>query len=287
MTIKTDSLNSLNTQLTKGSLNDFLTVIENDIKSNPAEVTHRWLLFTLLCIFGDWVRAKKTLTLCVNLDKNYSQAGKLYTRLIDSEISRENAFNVGNYIGFTEHLPPWGLRLAEALQHEIRGEKVSADKVRLLALEQMNSEIANNPISSALGSCKWMVDSDTRLSGVCEMIGASGYKWLPFSRINRIDLAHPNKLLDLIWLPAKLSVKDANQTITKDLGNDQEFVYLQTRYPFMKNDKQSDSLLLARETHWLENGTTSVRGKGQKTYMTDIGDWSILELEFLENLNKI
>lgn len=91
------------------------------------------------------------------------------------------------------------------------------------------------------------------------------------SRLARRVVGHlrkdaPTKLLDLVWSPVSLEVRDG----THLRG------FMPVRYPVREGER--DTVLLARETAWIEFGETGVAGRGQKMWSTDQGDISLLDL---------
>lgn len=163
-------------------------------------------------------------------------------------------------------LTAWMTDLAEAIQLNAQGDHAQADVVRSRAL--------NNAWNVAgrgnLGDFTWITDSDTRLGPVCEVVTHGCYRWLGFHELRSIQIAPPQRLLDLVWANAQLVLHDGTQLLAM----------LPVRYPLLPTDAPAatDAQLLGRETRWTDVGETGVFGSGQKIWVADQADWPLLDI---------
>lgn len=129
----------------------------------------------------------------------------------------------------------------------------------------------------------WMGDSDTRLGPLCEVVVSGAYRWLPFSDIASMSFSAPQRRLDLIWRPVKLTLR--NGQATADASPQMMHVFIPARSCWQQApihpDTQQLALLQARLTVWEEYGRTGVFCLGQKIWMSDGIDWPVLDLREL------
>ncbi|WP_249744951.1 type VI secretion system accessory protein TagJ [Burkholderia pyrrocinia] len=243
------------------TLAEALSRVEADIKRAPRTPTHRWLLFELLCVLGDWPRALKQLQVCATLDDSMVPTAHVYRDLIRAECFRADVFAGKRRPGFIVEPPLWTAGLVAALALEQDGKPTEADAAREASLNDAPLSAGTNDRASF----QWISDSDTRLGPVCEMVAAGHYRWLPFCQIASLDISGPERLVDLVWCPAHMTLCDGTELRA----------YLMARYPGAEHG--SDAERLARTTRWTEAGRTGVIGHGQKTWGTDQCDIGLLD----------
>lgn len=264
-------------------LQEVVSRVEGQIRMAPMEVVHRWTSVELLCLMGDWERAMRQLQTVAQMDTQSSARAHLVRGLIRGESQRTQIF-VGN-LKPTPVIdsPQWMVDLSDAIALNASGQHDAADALRQAALAQA---------SVAHGSClvsglnqetcshtfKWLADSDSRLGPICEVMLAGGYRWLPFADIETLKIHAPKQLLDLLWSPVTLTLR-GTQAGGKLLHGFLPVRYCgtETKVPGM-HDAQRDALLLSRMTRWRDVGETGVFASGQKTLMSDCGDFGILDV---------
>jgi type VI secretion system protein ImpE len=114
-------------------------------------------------------------------------------------------------------------------------------------------------------------DSDDRLGPVLEVFLRENYVWLPCEQIKKITIPKPKQLRDLLWTPA---------TIESGGGPSGE-VYLPVLY-VGSHGADNDQLRLGRITDWRGLGDGLAAGVGQKTFLVDDSELSILEIREIE-----
>jgi type VI secretion system protein ImpE len=254
---------TLNAWLQDKSLHEIIESIKEKIRSRPRDIHERWLLFQFACLMGDWERALKQLQICVENNPEREQTAQVIRGLIRSETLRADVLTGKNTPGYIIDQPPqWLTLLLDALYAFSRGDVDLADVTRERAL----SEVPDSPGEIDGKPFAWVSDTDTRLGPVCELVVAGRYRWCPFSELSSLRLYAPQGLLDLLWIRADCTLRDG--TALK--------AYIPTRYPGSENG--TDTVRLARETTWQEQGKTGVIGLGQKTLVTDSGDHGLLDI---------
>jgi type VI secretion system protein ImpE len=243
-----------------------LSDTEARVRAYPAQVKHRWELFQLLCILGQWERAIQQLQVCAKQQPDQIATAHACRDLIRAERLRSKVFAGEQTPGFLFEPLPWMKGLVEALRLSGHGDLESADRVREAALDEAPAIRARFP----QGEAAWIGDSDSRLGPVCEVITAREYRWPPLAAIVKWHVERPATLLELIWAPCTLTLFDGS-TVRG---------FLPARYPVSPDD--DDALRLGRRTAWREVGRTALIGMGQKTWATRAGDFSVFELASCE-----
>lgn len=245
------------------SLAEVIKETEQNIKNAPGDPSQRWLLFQLLCIQGDWLRGLKQLQLYAQLQVNFEQQAQVYRGLIGCELFRIECF-AGKRKPFSilTH-PAWVAQMLDAIALNQQGEEASADSLREASLNAAGESAGMNAPGTAF---TWISDSDSWLGPVIELVVGGMYAWVPFSQIKHISSESPKNVLDLLWKPARLQMTDDSE----------HRVFLMARY--CGSESGEDVLKLCQKTLWDEQGRTSVRARGQKTWQTDRGDIGLLDI---------
>jgi type VI secretion system protein ImpE len=119
----------------------------------------------------------------------------------------------------------------------------------------------------------WLADADTRLGPVLEAMVNGRYYWIPIHRIQRIALAEPSDLRDLVWQPAQFTWANGGQAVGM----------IPVRYPGSETSADS-AVQLARRTEWneIEAGHGHALGLGQRLLATDADDYPLLDTRLIE-----
>ncbi|AIO68576.1 type VI secretion system accessory protein TagJ [Burkholderia oklahomensis] len=254
-----------------------LASMETTVRAQPAVAEHRWSLFQLLCVTGQWARAVQQLQVHAQLAPQQAQAAQAYRDLVRAERWRARVAAGQARPGFVFEAPQWIDDLLEALRVASIGRHDEADRVRERALDQ--APLVAGRMPPALFD--WIADSDSRFGPVCEIVTAGHYRWLPFSEISAWHVARPAKLLDLVWAPCALKLVDGSLVRG----------FMPARYPGSEAGQAGvepcapqavDALRLGRRTVWREVGRTGVIALGRKTWSTSAGDFGLFELEACE-----
>lgn len=244
------------------SLDEAISQAVINVKSQPANSDLRMQLFNLYCLQADWNRALRQLDIVLKTGNDMQRQCELYKNLIFSERLREmvmigerKAGNLG------EELPQWCtlLNQANALYHT--GDFAEGEHLRCKALDAASALTGK---CEGLGEFDWLADGDDRLGPVCEFIYAGGYRWIPFSDIEVLNVEKPCHLTDLIWAPASLNVRGQ---IHKG--------YLPARYPLKQTSEIN--LQTGTLTEWQENEGGRYTGHGRKMWISSNGECSLFD----------
>ncbi|RQN39303.1 type VI secretion system accessory protein TagJ [Paraburkholderia tropica] len=241
--------------------------VEVLIRKSPTNADLRWALFQWLCIVQSWGRAVQQLQIYAQLKGTDPPMVHVYRDLVRAERHRSSVLAGTTLPAFVfDDVEPWMRSLLDALALGARQEWSASDDARGKAIAAA-PHIAGHSREHAF---EWIADSDSRLGPVCEIITAGRYRWISMADISAWDVMPPVSLLDLIWAPCVVTLKDG----TPMHG------FMPARYPDSGRsaDPGTFGLLLGRSTRWEESGRTMVRASGRKTWVTSAGDASVFEL---------
>lgn len=217
-----------------------------DVKANPADHGKRLFLFELCAFAGDWDRARRQID-AINLsDPELQLAQATYRKLIDAEEARAKVFRDGVMPQFLGPVPEWVYPRLEAVTAFKVGD--SSKAAECIAASDVASTSVNATINGQ--SHEGLRDCDDLFGPILEVLAHGDYYWLPMCNIESLAANPPRFPRDLVWFPAKLSVKDGP---TGD-------IFIPTCYPGTTKS-ENDKLRLARETDWQGDGGP-VRGLG-------------------------
>jgi type VI secretion system protein ImpE len=254
--------------LEAGKLDDAIQAVTQDVKARPSESGLRVFLFELLCLKGDLDRASKQLDVLAaqgsGLDSDL--AIQIYRDLITAERARRAVFHDGGLPKFFLPPPP---HLDHYVMLVTRLTEAPAEAVALLAAAEeqcpaVGGNIGGRPFSA-------FRDADDRVAPVLEVFHNGSYLWLPFDQIRRIEVSEPRTLRDTVWAHAKV------ETYESSVGD----VFVPTCY-VDTHLHANDHVRLGRLTEWQAVDDQLVYGAGQRVFLVDDEDVSILDLRNVE-----
>jgi type VI secretion system protein ImpE len=253
---------SLSQMLKTASLDDIFEQVQEQVKAHPQSLQAREVLFKLYCVEGLWDKALLQLQTLAMLDDALKKRTELYKNLVFSEMQRGQVLAGERQAATLEGArPQWMEALHQANALHYQGETERAEKARLKAFDLAQGSPGR---SDTLGEFSWIADSDSRLGPVCEFICAGGYRWLPFSTLQQLNVSRPEDLLDLLWIPA-----------TAKAGDEIYHGYIPARYPVSEVDDRDSKLGL--KTQWASSSDTFSPASGRKVLITDRSEHSIME----------
>ena len=254
------------------SLTEALKIQEDRIRRQARDTDLRLMHLDLLCLLGQWERALTQLDVLIRLDQSQEAEATVYRLLIRAELDRRRLF------ARPEHPPlavapssPWFADLWAAFQAQAAGLTDEADEARHRALALISAR-PGRALLKAEGAgvdFDWIIDSDSRLGPLTELIIDGQYAWLPFDEIDKIGfrpIRHPR---DLIWPQVDLD-RPAGPLHT----------FLLARYP--GSEELEDVLRLGRETRWRDEGQTATIGFGQRVWASSGRDLAVYDLAGLD-----
>lgn len=254
---------SLTEIIKSSSLGDVLADILAQVKSRPEDIQIRKTLFKLYCIEGLWEKALMQLQTIELMDDHAEKEVELYKNLVFSELVRESVLAGARTAATLEDLPPeWMTLLQQANKAYTEKDDRQSEALRIRAFEQAPETAGGGEMTDAFS---WIADSDGRIGPACEFVSAGGYRQVPFSVIQRMSVPQPTRLLDLVWAPAQ--IRSNNQTY---------YGYFPARYPVSPEADQQVKLGLI--TEWSQQSDIFSIGTGRKMFITDRGEFSLLEM---------
>jgi type VI secretion system protein ImpE len=237
------------------------------VRGEPANPKLRVFLFQLLCILGDWERARAQLQALAELDAGSLALVHLYGPAINCELLRKEVFAGARTPLVMGEPLPWVALLLQALATDAQGRSGEAKAIRTEALEQaqaVSGTVDGEPF-------EWIADADSRLGPICEAVIEGRYYWVPFERIRSLRLDAPEDLRDAVWIPAHLGLSNGGEASA----------LLPARYPGSESDP--DGLIrLGRKTEWAEVAPETFHGRGQRMLTTDSHEHALLSIRLVE-----
>lgn len=238
-----------------------LKLLQDLIRSAPADAKLRVFLFQLLCVLGQWDRALNQLTVAGELDASTLAMVQTYREAIQCERVRQQVF-----LGKTAPLlfgepEAWVALLIEAMLREGQGDMASATLLRSQAFAQAPAgagEMDGKPFA-------WLADADMRLGPVLEAVVNGRYYWIPMTRLAMVEIDPPVDLRDTVWMAAHLQFSHGGEAVA----------LIPTRYA--GTDLGRPELALARQTEWCEEQPGVFTGRGQRVLATDGGDCALMD----------
>jgi type VI secretion system protein ImpE len=249
--------------LRDGNLDQALTELKEQIRKDASNPKHRVFLFQLLAVQGDWTRALTQLNTLAELDPQSLAMVQMYRTALDCEVLRSQVFGGARTPLIFGDPETWIAQLVQALGSVARGDILHAKDLQSKAFEQAptcSGTINGQPF-------EWISDSDSRIGPVVEAFINGGYYWVPFHRIQRIDIEPPADLRDVVWMPAHFVWANGGELVG----------VIPTRYAGSERNSDS-SIRLSRKTDWQDLGDEYYLGVGQRMFATDEGDYALMDV---------
>lgn len=251
--------------LAAGRLTDAIQAMNEEVKRNPTDLQRRGFLAELLCASGRLERADAQLEVILQQDPKAAVTIALLRQLIRADTARRDFYNAGRVPEFLDQPPPYLQTYVEATIHA--RENRPAEAMRLI-------EQAEEQRPRVKGICNGKPFDDLRnlddlTAGVFEVLTSTGkFYWIPVERVQSIEFRKPERLRDLIWRRAAMSVAG---------GPDGEVFLPATYCPGAA--EVSEAALLGRITEWQGGEGAPIRGVGQVCFLVGDEDISILDLD--------
>lgn len=157
----------------QGQLRAAIAELGEQLRREPGSSQKRTFLFELLCFAGEFDRAAKQLDVLAAGNENASTGATLLRDLLAMHRERE--------------------RLLE--------DSADNNKTELRAFAMKINGVSYS-------SC---ADAEQQVEGGLEIFGTSGYELIWWGSISRLETSPPKRLRDLLWLPASLFLKGAEE----------------------------------------------------------------------------
>lgn len=253
--------------LKAGQLDEALGLLQQQVRSRPADARLRVFLFQLLCVRGEWNRALTQLNVAGELDAGALLMVQTYREALQCEVFRAEVF-AGSRTPMAFGEPDqWFALLLQSLSLDFSGHADQAAQLRQQALEAAPAApgtLNGQPFD-------WIADGDTRLGPCLELILSGRYYWVPFHRIRTLRLDPPADLRDFVWAPVQLVWANGGQAVG----------LVPARYAGTESEADS-ALKLCRRTEWREPSRGTYIGIGQRVLVTEAAETALLDVRELE-----
>jgi type VI secretion system protein ImpE len=247
-----------------GNLAKAKELLQGKIRAAASDSKLRLSLLQLLCLMGEWERARVQLEVVESLgDENRSWLNLLGPAMM-GETLRRDVFQGKTTPLVLGEPSEWIAKLIQALKP---GDAQAQADLRAAAFDAA-PEIAAKVNGEEV---PWLADADSRLGPVCEAIMEGKYYWIPFDRIKRVSLEPPTDTRHLVWLPAQATWSTGGESA----------IMIPTRYVHSEA-ASDDSLRLARRTTWDELAPGQYAGLGQRMLTSGERDFPILDVRTIE-----
>ncbi len=258
--------------LSQGKLEDTLLQLQATVRSDPSNVKHRVFLFQLLAVMGQWDRALTQLNVAGELDASTLAMVQTYREALLCEGLRADVF-AGKRSPVVFGKPEqWIALLLESLRLMADGHYAKSQDIRDQAFELAPATSGNigDPAGQDSEKFEWIADADTRMGPVLEAIINGRYYWVPFHRIQSINIEVPEDVRDMVWMPAYFTWANGGETVG----------LIPTRYPGSEAS-EDNQIRLAQKTIWQELDNGVYQGMGQRMFTTDAGEYPLMDLRLI------
>jgi type VI secretion system protein ImpE len=253
--------------LREGRIEEALAELQSHVRKAPDNADYRVFLFQLLCVLGDWDRARAQLKVLGELNPGSLPLVHVYGTAITCELLRGEVFAGAKTPLILGEPLPWVALLLQGLSEAAQGRGAAAAALRAEALEK--AQAVTGTIDGE--TFDWIADADSRLGPVCEAVIDGRYYWVPFERLRSIAFEAPSDLRDVVWMPAQLGLTNGGETAA----------LIPARYPGSEAD--GDSLVrLGRKTEWDEVTPDTFHGRGQRMFATPGAEYALLSVRRIE-----
>ena len=250
-----------------GQVSDALKALESEVRKDPSASKHRVFLFQLLSVLGAWDRAATQLGVAGDLDAKALPMVQTYRTALNCEALRASVF-AGERSPLVFGDPEeWIARLLEALRLTATGRHAEAERMRESGLGAAPA----TPGQIDGQAFEWIADADSRIGPVCEAIVNGKYYWIPFQRLQAIEIEPPADLRDCVWMPVRLTFASGGESVA----------LISTRYPGSETHAD-DMIRTARKTEWSQVSGATYLGLGQRMYATDAGEYALMDVRRIE-----
>lgn len=257
--------------LAEGNLEEALLQLQEDVRKDPSNAKHRVFLFQLLAVMGQWDRALNQLNVVGELDDTALAMVQMYREALLCEGLRGEVFKGKRTPVIFGQPEQWMALLFEALRLTADGQYAKSQDVRdqafVLAPTTSGSIAAGASEDTQQETFNWIADADSRMGPMLEAIINGRYYWVPFHRIQTLNIEEPQDMRDQVWMPAYFTLANGGETVG----------LIPTRYPGSENS-EDNQVRSAYKTIWQELGADIYQGLGQRMLATDVGEYSIMDL---------
>lgn len=250
-----------------GKLQSALDAQLQEVKAHPADPSRRLFLFELAAFTGDLERARRQIDAVQYGEPERDAAVASYRKLIDAEEKRRRLLRDRLAPRFLLDPPDHARQRLDAVLR--LGEGRPAEAAALLQEANRHTERLEGTLNGK--PFEGFRDADDLFAGVLEVLARGEYFWVPFEQIDSVACNAPRFPRDLLWLPARLTLKE---------GESGE-VFLPVLY-HQTHEHPDEQVRLGRSTDWKQAEGGPVLGVGARTFLA--GEDGIAVTEWRELL---
>jgi type VI secretion system protein ImpE len=247
--------------LAAGDTAEARRLLAETVRSRPGDQRARMFLFQLLCVEGEWDKARAQLRALAELSPEAQMLAAAYGQAIEGEQARTRVFAGEEAASLLIDAPAWAQALVSGMATG------PLDTAALDGCPDTPGEVDGRPFD-------FLFDGDDRFGPMFEAIVAGRWGLVPFAMVEEISTEGPVDLRDLVWLPAEIRFRHGPALAAM----------LPVRYPSTDREPEG-ALRLARMTEWRETGGL-IRGVGQRVWTTsagqDVGILSFRHIRFAD-----
>jgi type VI secretion system protein ImpE len=238
------------------------------VRARPGDDRVRMFLFQLLCVTGEWDKARKQLDTLVQVAADAQMLGVTYNQVLEAERLRADVFAGKAQMPVLVGMDGWIEGIADAITLVAHGDIPAAE----LARDDAFGSAPDTPGTIDGVRFDWIADADMRFGPAFEAIVAGRYGIVPFDAVKSITTDGPRDLRDLLWLPVQIELRSGQSVAA----------FLPARYP--GSEAASDGpIQLGKQTDWVERPWGQA-GLGQRLWTlsdeSDVGMLGFRELAF-------
>ncbi|MFP4207283.1 MAG: type VI secretion system accessory protein TagJ [Wenzhouxiangella sp.] len=260
-------MNHVHELLQSGDLAASLKEAMQAVRQDAGNAKHRIALFQLMCLTGDWEKARRQLYVLKDMSAETIPMFETYDPVIQCEMFRGAVFRGLKSPLFFGEPRDWLATLSSALPKFAAGQTEEGLDLQGRAFEQ-----APESAGSVDGRpFEWIADADSRLGPVLEVFLRGRYYWVAIEHVSFIRFDEPEDLRDLVWTPAQFQWKNGGEAVG----------FIPTRYPGTEL-ADDDRLKLSRMTAWAGDEDGLQTGLGQRLLATDEAEYPLLGIRELQ-----
>lgn len=249
--------------LRSGDVDGARAALVEIVRSRPGDDKARMFLFQLLCVTGEWAKARKQLEALVQVAENAQMLGVSYNQALDAELVRAAVFRGDAEMPVLVGMGGWVDGVARSITLLAQGDVAGADAARQQAFDlapDTPGRFGDHPFD-------WIGDADMRFGPCFETVVAGRYGLVPFEAVSTITAQGPADLRDTVWYPVEMALRSGQSVAA----------FLPARYPGSE-ESPAGLVRLARETDWQDHGWGQT-GLGQRLWsLSDGTDRGLLDL---------
>jgi type VI secretion system protein ImpE len=246
-----------------GRLTEARRHLTNAVKSAPADLGLRTLLFQVLAFCGEWDKAEKQLGVVASQDPTKETGVQVYLNLVQAERERMEVAKLHRRPAFLPEAPPYAEMYFAAWNKVVHQQFEEATE--LFDKIQAQRPAVTGTLEGR--SFSGFSDTDSFLACFLEIIIQAHYVWVPIESLRELSISPPKTLFDLIWLPTRITTANGLSVVG----------YVPVVYA-RSSDHENEQVKMGRMTEWIDLGGGFARGCGQHVYVVGEEEVGILDM---------